>query len=131
LLWGAIGLAPQVHAATVEAIKPVILAQVHFAPQSADLPASVEADCAAALATLSAHPDGGLALIARGTGPLDDPIIARRLSLQRALAVRQYLLDHGVAVERIHVRALGQPAVGQDPDLLEVQAIQTAAAHKP
>jgi outer membrane protein OmpA-like peptidoglycan-associated protein len=37
---------------------------------------------------------------------------ARRLSLSRALAVRSYLLDKGIATERVDVRALGTPNSG-------------------
>jgi outer membrane protein OmpA-like peptidoglycan-associated protein len=45
---------------------------------------------------------------------------ARRLSLTRALAVRQYLIDKGIRSTRIDVRALGTPSDGSEPDRVEV-----------
>lgn len=45
---------------------------------------------------------------------------ARRLSLTRALAVRQYLIDKGIRSTRIDVRALGVPTDGSEPDRVEV-----------
>lgn len=45
---------------------------------------------------------------------------ARRLSLTRALAVRQYLIDKGIRSTRIDVRALGVPTDGTAPDRVEV-----------
>lgn len=47
---------------------------------------------------------------------------ARRLSLTRALAVRQYLIDKGIRSTRIDVRALGAPNEGS-PDRVEVSAV--------
>jgi outer membrane protein OmpA-like peptidoglycan-associated protein len=48
---------------------------------------------------------------------------ARRLSLTRALAVRQYLIDRGIRSTRIDVRALGAPTDGTAPDRVEVSAV--------
>jgi outer membrane protein OmpA-like peptidoglycan-associated protein len=45
---------------------------------------------------------------------------ARRLSLTRALAVRQYLIDKGIRSTRIDVRALGAPTDGSPADRVEV-----------
>lgn len=45
---------------------------------------------------------------------------ARRLSLTRALAVRQYLIDKGIRSTRIDVRALGVPTDGSAADRVEV-----------
>ncbi|MEK9970989.1 MAG: OmpA family protein, partial [Ferrovibrio sp.] len=48
---------------------------------------------------------------------------ARRLSLTRALAVRQYLIDKGIRSTRIDVRALGAPTDGSAPDRVEVAPV--------
>lgn len=47
---------------------------------------------------------------------------ARRLSLTRALAVRQYLIDKGIRSTRIDVRALGAPTEGS-PDRVEIAPV--------
>lgn len=47
---------------------------------------------------------------------------ARRLSLTRALAVRQYLIDKGIRSTRIDVRALGAPSDGS-PDRVEISSV--------
>jgi outer membrane protein OmpA-like peptidoglycan-associated protein len=49
----------------------------------------------------------GVELEAYGGAPGDKSSDARRLSLRRALAIRQLLIDSGVPAERIDVRALG------------------------
>jgi outer membrane protein OmpA-like peptidoglycan-associated protein len=48
---------------------------------------------------------------------------ARRLSLTRALAVRQYLIDKGIRSTRIDVRALGAPTDGGAADRVEVAPV--------
>ncbi len=49
----------------------------------------------------------GIQLEAYGGSPGDKSSDARRLSLRRALAVRQLLIDDGVPSARIDVRAMG------------------------
>lgn len=49
----------------------------------------------------------GVELEAYGGAPGDKSSDARRLSLRRALAIRQLLIDSGVPADRIDVRALG------------------------
>ena len=51
---------------------------------------------------------GGLTgLLAYGGNRGDKGSDARRLSLKRALAIRQVLIDNGVSADRIDVRAMG------------------------
>jgi len=45
---------------------------------------------------------------------------ARRLALRRALAVRNYLMEHGIDQERITVRAMGGAADGGPTDRVDV-----------
>ena len=52
-------------------------------------------------------------------GSPDDPSTPRRLSLERALAVRAVLLAAGIASPRIYPRALG-PTGGDEPDRADI-----------
>jgi outer membrane protein OmpA-like peptidoglycan-associated protein len=53
-------------------------------------------------------------VLAYASGDPDDPSVARRLSLARAIAVRALLLTDGVPSSRIYLRALGSEP-GQEP----------------
>ena len=55
-------------------------------------------------------------------GDTTSPREARRLSLTRALAVRDYLTAKGVSSSRIDVRALGANVPSGDPDRVDVKA---------
>lgn len=50
------------------------------------------------------------------------PRDARRLSLSRGLAVRDYLVSKGIAAARMDVRALGSNVPSGDPDRVDVRA---------
>ena len=63
---------------------------------------------------LGAKPQGRVSLLAQASGPVSDISAARRLSLARALAVKQALAAGGLAATRIDIRALGHIAEGQD-----------------
>ena len=56
---------------------------------------------------LKAAPADRVSLVAYASGDADQAIEARRVSLARAVAVRAYLIQHGVASTQIDVRALG------------------------
>lgn len=62
-------------------------------------------------------------VLAYAAGKADDPSVARRLSLSRALAVRTALIAEGVASSRIFVRALGSQAAGGPPDRVDVSLL--------
>jgi outer membrane protein OmpA-like peptidoglycan-associated protein len=62
--------------------------------------------------TLTAYADGS------GSTPRE----ARRLSLTRALAIRDYLTSKGVASSRVDVRALGTNVQGGDSDRVDIKA---------
>lgn len=66
-------------------------------------------------------------VLAYAAGKADDPSVARRLSLSRALAVRTALIAEGVASSRIFVRALGSQAAGGPPDRVDVSLLGTNA----
>ncbi|HET8995794.1 MAG TPA: OmpA family protein [Acetobacteraceae bacterium] len=81
--------------------------RVSFPPGKAEL----SPDSAAAIKHLVGSTQGNGAVTftvaAYATGVADDPSVARRLSLSRALAVRTALLAAGVSASRIEVRAMG------------------------
>lgn len=57
-----------------------------------------------------------------GLTPDTSPRDARRLSLTRALAIRDYLTAKGIASARINVRALGVNVPSGDPDRVDIRA---------
>jgi hypothetical protein len=59
-------------------------------------------------------------IIAYAAGTADSASQARRLSLSRALAVRAYLIERGVASTRLDVRALGHQTDGGSPDRVDI-----------
>ena len=59
-------------------------------------------------------------VLSYAAGSPDDPSIARRLSLSRALAVRSVLMAEGIPSARIYVRALGAAGGDGPPDRVDV-----------
>lgn len=120
--------APQVAAAPtpprpVPAPGPAGLVTLAFPGGQGDLPA---ADLAAldALARQYATGEDRLQIRAYAASTVSDGGSgARRLSLTRALAVRQYLIDKGIRSTRIDVRALGAPTDGSAADRVEVAPV--------
>ena len=83
-----------------------------FAPNATD-PSSSALESAKSLAgNLNAEGTARVQLLAFGGQRGDKSSATRRLSLKRALVVRQILIDNGVPSERIDVRAMG----GTDDD---------------
>jgi len=63
-------------------------------------------------------------VLAYASGDPDDPSVARRLSLARAIAVRSALMADGVPSARIYLRALGsQPGGGGPPDRVAIDVL--------
>jgi outer membrane protein OmpA-like peptidoglycan-associated protein len=120
--------APQVAAAPtpprpVPAPGPAGLVTLAFPGGQGELPA---ADLAAldALARQYATGEDRLQIRAYAASTVSDGGSgARRLSLTRALAVRQYLIDKGIRSTRIDVRALGAPTDGSAADRVEVAPV--------
>ena len=63
---------------------------------------------------LGATPHGRVMLLAQASGPATDPSTARRLALQRGLAVKAALVAGGLAADRVDIRALGRLPEGAD-----------------
>jgi outer membrane protein OmpA-like peptidoglycan-associated protein len=96
---------------------------INFPPGTAEPSAEV----AAALQSLAGDitgalraKSGRLLLQAFAGTPGDKSSEARRLSLKRALAVRQLLIDSGVPSDKIDVRAMGGITDGGKPDRVDV-----------
>ena len=93
-----------------------------FAPGAEEPPATVLDSVKAMTASLTAALWSGTAhvqLEAFGGKPGDKSSDARRLSLKRALIVRQLLIDDGIPSERIVVRAMGGASDGA-PDRVDI-----------
>ncbi|HEY2069673.1 MAG TPA: hypothetical protein VGG48_08990 [Rhizomicrobium sp.] len=75
---------------------------------------------AADLTTLLGAGASRVQLDAYGGAPGDKGSDARRLSLKRALGIRQLLIEDGVPAEKIDVRALGGIVDGGAPDRVDV-----------
>lgn len=91
---------PQLHAA-----EPALL-RVAFEQLDATPTPQAAAEIKAFAARFKQH-GGRVTLKAYAGAAGDDGTNARRLSLKRALAVREILLSEGIAAERLNVRALG------------------------
>lgn len=89
--------------------------RIVFASGATDLPDDAKAGLDALARQLGADGHLRLQLAAYAGGAADQANQARRISLQRALAVRSYLMEHGVANTRMDVRALGNHAEGSEP----------------
>lgn len=80
---------------------------IRFAPGTAALQDDAPAILNRVAQNLKANPQERIALVAYASGDADQAIEARRVSLARAVMVRAYLIEHGVASTRIEVRAMG------------------------
>lgn len=78
-----------------------------FAPDSAELSDRVKRDLEILAARLRAEAGRRVQLLAYAGGETGNASRVRRLSLSRALAVRAFLVEKGIATGRIDVRALG------------------------
>jgi|SRR5579872_1353278 len=80
---------------------------IRFAPGATELQGDASSVLDGLAQKLKAAPADHVALVAYASGDADQAIEARRVSLARAVAVRAYLIQHGVASTQIDVRALG------------------------
>lgn len=96
------------------------LTTLSFGSNQTDLSADARAALDASLAKLGSG--GSVQVLAYASGDRDNPSKARRTSLSRALAVRTYLIDKGIASNRIDVRALGDQSQGGSADRVDLFA---------
>ena len=90
------------------------LTRIPFPVGTADLPDSAKVTLDS-LAQGLARDQKRVQLVAYASGSGDEANQARRLSLARALAVRTYLIEHGIATARLDVRALGNRSEADSP----------------
>jgi outer membrane protein OmpA-like peptidoglycan-associated protein len=89
--------------------------RILFPPGTADLPEEAKAKLDALVRQLNGNERERLQLVAYASGSESEANQARRISLQRALAVRTYLMERGIANTRMDVRALGNRSQAPDP----------------
>ncbi|HYM02319.1 MAG TPA: OmpA family protein [Stellaceae bacterium] len=89
--------------------------RIVFAAGAADVPDAAKRDLDALAQRLAAGQQLRVQLVSYASGSAEEANQARRLSLQRALAVRSYLIEHGVSNSRMDVRALGNRNDGSEP----------------
>jgi outer membrane protein OmpA-like peptidoglycan-associated protein len=89
--------------------------RIVFSSGSADLPDAAKSVLDGVARQLTGNDRNRLQLVGYAGRAADEANQARRVSLQRALAVRTYLMEHGVPNTRMDVRALGNRAEENDP----------------
>jgi outer membrane protein OmpA-like peptidoglycan-associated protein len=100
------------------------LAIVSFQTGTADLPEAARTLLERTAAEMKRDENARLQLVAYAAGNEDASSQARRLSLSRALAVRSYLIEHGVRSTRMDVRALGNKVPEGPPDRVDVMLVR-------
>lgn len=103
--------------------------RITFGEGSADLNPATSAALQALGQAIRDKPAADLNIYAYATGVPDDPSTPRRLSLSRALAARQVLINEGIASTRIYPRALGATVPDGPPDRVDV--VQTGPGSQP
>ncbi len=106
-----------------KAILPDDLSTISFKPAAENIDTGAIPTLDKLALVLQANPGEHITLtsyagVTADTSPRD----ARRLSLTRALAIRDYLTAKGVASARINVRALGVNVPSGDPDRVDIRA---------
>ena len=81
--------------------------RLEFTGESTDFPATAPTVLDQVAALMTADPQLRFKLRSFATGPVGEPVVARKLSLQRALKVRAALVDRGIGSTRVDVLALG------------------------
>jgi outer membrane protein OmpA-like peptidoglycan-associated protein len=93
---------------------------IAFAADKSQLPSDAKARLDAVIKNMTSNDRLRAQIIAYAAGTNDNASQARRLSLSRALAVRAYLIEKGVASTRLDVRALGHQTDGGSPDRVDI-----------
>ncbi|MBV8457925.1 MAG: OmpA family protein [Acetobacteraceae bacterium] len=87
-----------------------VTASIAFSPDQSTLPPSATHDLTTLGKQAAASPTATINVLAYAPADAHDPSVARRLSLDRALAIRSVLIAAGVPSSRIYLRALGASA---------------------
>jgi outer membrane protein OmpA-like peptidoglycan-associated protein len=91
-----------------------------FKPTETSVPLEIKPDLDKVAARVKENASLRISLVAYAAVTGDQSITARRVSLSRALAVRAYLIDQGIASLRINVQAEGDKNPGGEPDRVDV-----------
>jgi outer membrane protein OmpA-like peptidoglycan-associated protein len=105
--------------------------RVLFAPDRADLSPETEFAIKGLATTKGRNQSATFNVLAYAAGTKDDPSAARRLSLSRALAVREALMADGVESTRIYVRALGASVPDGPADRADIGVLGANAPPPP
>ncbi|MBV9862669.1 MAG: OmpA family protein [Alphaproteobacteria bacterium] len=100
--------------------EPIAFGRVVFETNATDLPQDAGGDLAAVVQATLADAQRRVQLIAYASGDADGGNQARRMALSRALAVRAYLVQQGIAGDRLQVRALGNRNQGGPEDRVDL-----------
>ena len=113
---------PQVAAAApaARAAGPPPSARVAFSGETSDLPSDARSDLRGVVEQLKKSAEMRLRIEGFASGSDDGGNRSRRLSLSRALAVRSYLMDQGIASTRMDVYARGVQADGGPTDRVDL-----------
>ena len=93
---------------------------IAFSSDSSSLPEDAKGRLDGIVRSMSSNDRMRAQIIAYAAGSNDTASQARRLSLSRALAVRSYLIEKGIASTRLDVRALGHQVEGGSPDRVDI-----------
>jgi outer membrane protein OmpA-like peptidoglycan-associated protein len=102
-------------AAAPATLAPGGTARILFSAGNAEIPDDAKTRLDAIITQLTANERERLQLVAYANGTANEANQARRISLQRALEIRKYLMERGVPATRMDVRALGNRSEGKDP----------------
>ena len=93
---------------------------IAFGADSSQLPDDSKGRLDGIIRSMSSNDRLRAQIVAYAAGTSDTASQARRISLSRALAVRAYLIEKGVASTRLDVRALGYQVEGGSPDRVDI-----------
>ena len=99
--------------------------QISFSGSNTDLPDQAKPTLDRVIQALQADSHLRIELVAYASGSADQASEARRISLQRAISVRAYLIEKGIDSQRFEVRALGNRTDngGTAPDRVDILAL--------
>lgn len=93
---------------------------MNFSKDSSDLSDAAKSTLNQMAETLKKNGNVRVQLLAYASGNEEQTSQARRASLVRGLAVRTYLIEHGISSSRIDVRALGNKDEGGTADRVDL-----------
>jgi outer membrane protein OmpA-like peptidoglycan-associated protein len=106
-------------------VGPVGDMSVLFDGDSAELSENVQADLRALANSMQASEDRRIQVLGFASSEGGSEDLARKLALSRALKVRTFLIDAGVASTRIQVRSLGDKSEGGPANRVDIRPIDS------